>query len=126
VRAIIDTNVLLAGLLWHGTPHALIERVRDGTLTLIKGATNLVERVAVIAHELASFRDVAELFSELQQRQFSLGTLSKRSHSDFSLVVGTSTIPIYPGDPGGCVFVCGVMLSDRKRADCRKNTRAPQ
>jgi predicted nucleic acid-binding protein len=33
VRAIIDTNVLLAGLLWHGTPHALIEHVRNGTLT---------------------------------------------------------------------------------------------
>jgi predicted nucleic acid-binding protein len=35
VRAIIDTNVLLSGLLWHGPPHTLLDRVRDGTVTLI-------------------------------------------------------------------------------------------
>jgi hypothetical protein len=32
--------------------------------------------------------------------------------------------PIYPGDPGGCAFNPSAMLSDRKRAHCRKNTRA--
>jgi len=35
VRAVLDTNVLLSGLLWHGTPHALIEMVRAGTLSLV-------------------------------------------------------------------------------------------
>jgi putative PIN family toxin of toxin-antitoxin system len=47
VRAIIDTNVLLAGLLWHGTPHALLERVRDGTLTLISSPVLLAELTEV-------------------------------------------------------------------------------
>jgi hypothetical protein len=47
VRAIIDTNVLLAGLLWHGTPHALLERVRDGTLTLISSPALLAELTEV-------------------------------------------------------------------------------
>jgi hypothetical protein len=32
VRAVIDTNVPLSGLMWHGKPHALIEQVRAGTL----------------------------------------------------------------------------------------------
>ena len=30
VRAVIDTNVLLSGLLWRGTPHALIQQIRTG------------------------------------------------------------------------------------------------
>ncbi len=30
VRAVIDTNVLLSGLLWRGPPHRLIEEVRAG------------------------------------------------------------------------------------------------
>jgi uncharacterized protein len=49
VRAIIDTNVLLAGLLWHGAPHALIDYVRNGTLTLISSPVLLAELADVFA-----------------------------------------------------------------------------
>ena len=35
MRAVIDTNVLLSGLLWHGAPHALLEQVRNSILDLI-------------------------------------------------------------------------------------------
>ena len=49
MRAIIDTNVLLAGLIWHGTPHALIEHVRNGTLTLISSPVLLAELAEVFA-----------------------------------------------------------------------------
>ena len=35
VRAVAETNVLLSGLFWRGRPHALLEQVRAGTLTLI-------------------------------------------------------------------------------------------
>lgn len=35
MRAVIDTNVLLSGLLWRGAPHELLEQVRNGELTLI-------------------------------------------------------------------------------------------
>ena len=35
VRAVIDTNVPLSGVLWRGTPHALMEKVRTGALILI-------------------------------------------------------------------------------------------
>jgi len=48
VRAVIDTNVLLSGLLWHGTPHALIEQVRTGALTLISSPALLAEFSEVI------------------------------------------------------------------------------
>ena len=43
MRAIIDTNVLLSGLLFHGAPHALIGYVRDGALTLVSSPALLAE-----------------------------------------------------------------------------------
>ncbi|MBI3148651.1 MAG: putative toxin-antitoxin system toxin component, PIN family [Betaproteobacteria bacterium] len=35
MRIVIDTNVLLSGLLWHGTPHALFDQVRAGMVELV-------------------------------------------------------------------------------------------
>lgn len=49
MRAIIDTNVLLSGLLWHGPPHTLLDRVRDGTVTLISSPALLAELSDVLA-----------------------------------------------------------------------------
>lgn len=48
MRAIIDTNVLVSGLLWHGKPHALLERVRDGTVTLISSPALIAELAEVL------------------------------------------------------------------------------
>lgn len=48
MRAVIDTNVLLSGLIWHGTPHRLIEQIRAGTLTLITSPALLAELDEVI------------------------------------------------------------------------------
>jgi putative PIN family toxin of toxin-antitoxin system len=56
VRAVIDTNVLLSGLLWHGTPHSLIGLVRAGTLTLVSSSVLLAELTEVIAR--AKFRAI--------------------------------------------------------------------
>ena len=48
VRAVIDTNVLLSGLLWPGKPHALIEQIRAGALTLVISPALLAELAEVI------------------------------------------------------------------------------
>jgi len=48
VRAVIDTNVLLSGLLWHGAPHVLLEHVRAGTLGLVSSPALLAELELVI------------------------------------------------------------------------------
>jgi len=48
VRAVIDTNVLLSGLLWHGAPHALLTQVRDGALGLVSSPALLAELEEVI------------------------------------------------------------------------------
>ncbi|OGS94673.1 MAG: putative toxin-antitoxin system toxin component, PIN family [Gallionellales bacterium RIFCSPLOWO2_12_FULL_57_18] len=49
MRAVIDTNVLLSGLLWHGAPHELLEQVRNGELTLISSPALLSELADVIS-----------------------------------------------------------------------------
>lgn len=43
MRAVIDTNVLLSGLLWRGPPHAVMEHVRAGTLTLVSSPALIAE-----------------------------------------------------------------------------------
>ena len=48
MRAVVDTNVLLSGLLWRGTPHRLIEEVRAGALTLLTSPALLAELGEVI------------------------------------------------------------------------------
>jgi len=49
VRAVIDTNVLLSGLIWRGAPHLLLEQVRAGTLILISSPVLLAELAGIIA-----------------------------------------------------------------------------
>jgi len=48
VRAVIDTNVLVSGLLWRGPPHILLNRVRSGSLTLISSSALLEEFSLVV------------------------------------------------------------------------------
>ena len=48
MRVILDTNIVLSGLFWHGSPHTLLNHVRDGTLTLISSPALLAELAEVI------------------------------------------------------------------------------
>jgi putative PIN family toxin of toxin-antitoxin system len=40
---VIDTNVLIAGLLWRGPPHRLLEHVRAGTVSLVSSPALFAE-----------------------------------------------------------------------------------
>jgi uncharacterized protein len=48
VRAVIDTNVLVAALLWRGPPHALLEQVRAGTVSMVSSPSLLAELADVL------------------------------------------------------------------------------
>ena len=77
MRAVIDTNVLLAGLLWRGPSHVLLEHVRAGTVSLVSSPALLAELGDVIGrakfdailmrtntsreHSLAAVRRLAEV-----------------------------------------------------------------
>ena len=49
MRAIIDTNVLVSGFFWHSAPHALLELVRSGEMTLVISPVLLAELADVIS-----------------------------------------------------------------------------
>ncbi len=49
MRAVIDTNVLLSGLIWRGPPHLLLERIRAGTLSLVSSPELIAELAGIIA-----------------------------------------------------------------------------
>lgn len=51
MRIVIDTNVLLSALLWHGTPHTLFKQVRSGTVELVLSQTLLEEFSEVITRQ---------------------------------------------------------------------------
>ena len=48
MRAVIDTNVLIAGMLWRGPPHTLLEQVRAGAISLVSSPALLAELADVI------------------------------------------------------------------------------
>ena len=48
MQAVFDTNVLVSALFWHGAPHALLEQVRNGSITLITSPALLAELADVI------------------------------------------------------------------------------
>jgi len=54
----------------------------------LEGSSDFVERVPMVAHDLAGFGDVSELLGEFEQRQFPSGTLGRGGHSDSSWVIG--------------------------------------
>ena len=97
MRAVIDTNVLLSGLLWHGAPHALIECIRSGTLTLISSPALLADVVArakfdvILTHSntsreklLAEVRQLAEVMEPLPLSQ----PASRDPDDDHALALG--------------------------------------
>ena len=48
MRAVIDTNVLISGLLWRGIPHRLLAHLIDDTLLLVTSPALLAELEEVI------------------------------------------------------------------------------
>ena len=51
MRIVIDTNVLLSGLLWHGSPHTLLNQARDGTVDLMMSQILMDELAEVITRQ---------------------------------------------------------------------------
>ncbi|MDX2223972.1 MAG: putative toxin-antitoxin system toxin component, PIN family [Rhodospirillaceae bacterium] len=47
VLVVVDTNVLISGLLWRGPPHTLLQRIRNGRLRLSSSPALLRELEAV-------------------------------------------------------------------------------
>ncbi len=48
MRAVFDTNVLIAALLWRGPPHVLLQHVRAGTVSMVSSPVLLAELADVL------------------------------------------------------------------------------
>jgi uncharacterized protein len=48
VRLILDTNVLISGLLWRGSPHGLLDAANAGTIIIVSSPALLVELEEVL------------------------------------------------------------------------------
>jgi putative PIN family toxin of toxin-antitoxin system len=66
VLLVIDTNVLLSGLLWRGPPHALLGKARDGAVDLALSAVLIEELLEVIARP--KFADILARTSRTPKR----------------------------------------------------------
>jgi hypothetical protein len=68
--------------------------------THLEGAADLVERVAVVAHDLAGLAGVVQFLGKLQQGKLAFGTLGDSGHrwSPGSLRFGDANLP---GAAGG-------------------------
>lgn len=51
MRLVIDTNVMLSGLLWRGAPHRLMEQAHSGAVSLVSSPALLEELGDVLARE---------------------------------------------------------------------------
>ncbi len=49
MRIVIDTNVLLSAVFWHGTPHTLLNQVRSGAAELIISPV-LINEISRVIH----------------------------------------------------------------------------
>lgn len=64
--------------MWPAQARALFDH--RGDAAGLEGTLDLVERVAVVAHQLAGLGHIAEFFGQLQQGRLALGTLGCGGH----------------------------------------------
>ncbi len=48
MQLVLDTNVILSGLLWHDAPHEILDRVGSGAVSLISSPALLAELADVL------------------------------------------------------------------------------
>jgi putative PIN family toxin of toxin-antitoxin system len=56
MRAVVDTNVAISGLLWYGAPNQILKWAREGVLKIIACETTTAELKRVIEYERFAHR----------------------------------------------------------------------
>jgi uncharacterized protein len=51
VRVVLDTNIVISGLLWRGSPRRVLDVARDGIIELYTSSALLEELKAVLSRE---------------------------------------------------------------------------
>jgi len=90
-RLVLDTNVVIAGMLWHGPPRELLEAAVNGTITL---ATS-----AALIDELARSLRYPKLAGRLSRLRLSAGAIVARYVLISEAFVQATIAPSVPSDP---------------------------
>ena len=70
MRVVLDTNVVVSGLLWDGNPERLIEAAGDGSLILVTSETLIAE--------LSGILDRAKFAAKLEQKNLTAAQIVAR------------------------------------------------
>jgi uncharacterized protein len=101
MRVVVDTNVLIAGVLWDGPPHRIIELAEAGKVTLCASSAMLTELGSVLRRRkfLPRLRLRRTSVEEIMARLVPLVELYAPGHASGSV----------PADPDDEIFVaCAV------------------
>ena len=66
MRLVVDTNVIVSGLLWGGPPNRILKRARDGAVEIIACEEMVDEARTVLAH-LKFSRRISDLDTSLNE-----------------------------------------------------------
>jgi uncharacterized protein len=101
VRLVLDTNVAVSGLLWHGSPGKLIDAAQAGSLTLYTSAPLLAELHGVLARE--------KFTKHLQNRELTATQILEGYAALTTVVVPAIITPVIIEDPDDdAVLACAV------------------
>ena len=97
MRAVLDTNTAISGLLWHGPPRQVLNLAREGKLTLFASSAMLAELSNVLQRE------------KFARRLNAAGVMAAelvRGYTALTIRVEPATIyPVVVNDPDDDVFL---------------------
>ena len=101
MRVVLDTNVVVSGLLWEGAPRRLIDAAIDGKIGLYSSQ--------VLMAELAGCLLRKKFFRRLTEQRLSVSALVERYGLLAELVTPAIISPAIAGDPDDdAVLACAV------------------
>jgi putative PIN family toxin of toxin-antitoxin system len=92
MRLVLDTNVVVAGLLWYGTPRRLIDSVIDDESITLYSSPALID-------ELTNTLSYAKFARRIAQSDASIAVLVAQYEALVTLVSPTHTPRVVPNDP---------------------------
>ena len=91
VRVVLDTNVVVAGLLWQGSPQRIVQQAMDGMLALVTSPALLAESEGILHRR--------KFAVQIAKQPLSIEALVLRYAELARIVHPVSIIPVILNDP---------------------------
>ena len=103
MRLVLDTNIVVAGLLWQGPPNRLIEQAFDGQIELATTPALLIELEGVLQR--------AKFAHQVAKQSLSIAGLVLRYAELAQLVQPASIAPVVLADPDDDHVLAGALAA---------------